>query len=81
MYQEKAIIAASLQRLHFPCILIQFPLSHVAGSACPVSDVRTAPGPGDRVGRMDADAEFSLGLSPVSALDNTVNCLNNHAGP
>ena len=59
----------------------QFPLSHVAGSACPVSDVRTAPGPGDRVGRMDADAEFSLGLSPVSALDNTVNCLNNHAGP
>ena len=77
MYQEKAIIAASLQRVHF----IQFPLSHVAGSACPVSDVRTAPGPGDRVGRMDADAEFSLGLSPVSALDNTVNCLNNHAGP
>ena len=68
MYLEKAIIAASLQRLHFPCILIQITLSHVAGS-----DVWTAPGPGDRVGRMDADAEFSPGLSPVSALDNTVN--------
>ena len=73
MYLEKAIIAASLQRLHFPCILIQITLSHVAGSACRVSDVRTAPGPVDRVGRMDADAEFSPGLSPVSALDNTVN--------
>ena len=64
MYQEKAIIIAAFLSLHTHSDHIE--------SRCWVG-VRPAPGPGDRVGRMDADAEFSPGLSPVSALDNTVN--------